>query len=37
MAAIDTLLRTMLDKGGSDLHLAGYLRPVSSIRLARAP
>ena len=29
MAAIDTLLKTMLDKGGSDLHLTVGLPPKS--------
>ena len=31
MAAIDTLLKTMLDKGGSDLHLTVGLPPKSRI------
>ena len=31
MAAIDSLLRTMLDKGGSDLHLTVGLPPKSRI------
>ncbi len=31
MAAIDTLLRTMLEKGGSDLHLTVGLPPVPTL------
>ena len=31
MAAIDTLLKTMLDKGGSDLHLTVGLPPKSHL------
>ena len=31
MAAIDSLLKTMLDKGGSDLHLTVGLPPKSRI------
>ena len=31
MAAIDSLLRTMLEKGGSDLHLTVGLPPKSRI------
>ena len=37
MAAIDTLLRTMLDRGGSDLHLTVGLPPKARISGALAP
>ena len=37
MAAIDTLLRTMLDKGGSDLHLTVGLPPKSRISGSLVP
>jgi twitching motility protein PilT len=37
MAAIDSLLRTMLDKGGSDLHLTVGLPPKSRISGALVP
>ena len=34
MAAIDTLLKTMLDKGGSDLHLTVGLPPKSPLAVS---
>ena len=37
MAAIDSLLKTMLDKGGSDLHLTVGLPPKSRISGALVP
>jgi twitching motility protein PilT len=37
MAAIDTLLRTMLDRGGSDLHLTVGLPPKARISGALTP
>ena len=37
MAALDTLLRTMLEKGGSDLHLTVGLPPKARINGALAP
>jgi len=37
MAAIDTLLRTMLDRGGSDLHLTVGLPPKSRISGSLVP
>lgn len=37
MAAIDSLLRTMLEKGGSDLHLTVGLPPKSRISGSLVP
>ncbi len=37
MAAIDTLLKTMLDKGGSDLHLTVGLPPKSPAACTGSP
>jgi len=37
MAAIDTLLRSMLEKGGSDLHLTVGLPPKARLSGALTP
>ena len=37
MAAVDTLLRTMLERGGSDLHLTIGLPPKARISGALMP